>query len=220
MKRPLLVATALCLVLSALPLSAGAAKPGPSAHTVTITASLNPVLFKRATVISGKLTGTAVGGVTVTLRENPYPYTGAKAVATATTAADGSYSFSRLPGLNIKYSVMAKTKPPVTSTELLVIVSKRVSMNVSDTTPARGQRVRFSGLVAPAHNGQIVYIERRTSTGSFRSIGGTRLVDAGNGRSKYTRTLRIYRSGTYRAHVGADPDHGNGVSPRRTLVVH
>jgi hypothetical protein len=217
MKRLLIGATGLALMASSVPLATGAPR---TTHTISIGAVPNPVLFKRRTLVSGKLAGSGVGGIQVTLRENPYPFRGARNVATTTTAADGAYSFSRLPGVNIRYSVTARTRPRTNSAELLVVVRKRVSMSVSDTTPRRGQRVRFSGLVAPAHNGQVIYIERRTSTGSFRAVASTRLVDAGNGRSRYSRSFRIYRRGVYRAHVGADADHGNGIGPRRTLRVH
>ena len=96
----------------------------------------------------------------------------------------------------------------------------RVSLRLSDSTPRRGQLVRFSGSVAPAHDGRVVYIQRRTSTGAFRTVGRTTLADAGTSRSVFSRRMRVRSDGVYRARVLGDPDHETGTSATRTATVH
>jgi plastocyanin len=96
----------------------------------------------------------------------------------------------------------------------------RVTLGVSDSTPRRGQRVRFSGSARPQHDGRLVYIQKRTRRGTYRTIARTRLRDAGASRSRYSRRLRIFRGGVFRARVLGDGDHRTGTSRTRRLVVH
>lgn len=204
--------------------AAGAAPP--QGNALTLVAAPPTVIHGNTTVLSGRLTGPGNGGVTVTLEQNPFPYTGGfKDVATATTAANGDYAFAVRPTLNTRYRVSAKTAPPATSAEIQVNVRVKVTLRVGDRTPARGQRVKFSGLVIPAHDGKVAKIQRRTRTGGWRTEATATLKAAvavnGITRSRYVRRLRIRRTGTYRVRVApGDGDHLVGRSPTRKLVVH
>lgn len=209
--------------------AAGAAAPPPNTapNTVTITATPSLLTFGRATTIAGQVTGPQNAGVEVTLEENPYPYTGGfkSTGRTATTNPGGAYSIVVNPTVNTHYRVSAKTKPPVTSPEVAVTVRVKVTLRLSDRTPRAGQRVRFSGTVTPAHDGKVARIQRRTSTGAWRTVARVTLVPAtplnGVARSKFAKRLRINRSGTYRARVTpADGDHAAGSSARRRARVH
>ena len=133
--------------------------------------------------------------------------------------ATGNYSFSVRPAVNTKYRVEAKTKPPVTSAEVVVNVRPRVSLRLSDSTPARGQRVRFSGFVYPQHDGTRVSIQRRTTTGKFATVARPTLRDAGDVRSRYVRSLAVADDGVYRVRIAAHDDHIAGFSPRRSVTV-
>ena len=206
---------------------AAGAPPGNSQNAVTIAAKPTTVVFSRATAITGKVTGPNSAGVQVTLEENPYPFTaGFKATkTTATTTATGDYTLSAVPSVSTRYRVTAKTQPPATSPEVLVNVRPKVSLALSDRTPRKGQSVRFSGTVLPAHNGKVVRIQRRTSTGGWRTVASATLVATtpvnGVARSKYAKRIRIRRNGTYRVKfTPADGDHVTGYSPRRTARVH
>jgi hypothetical protein len=64
-----------------------------------------------------------------------------------------------------------------------------------------------------------VRLQRRGSGGRYRTIARTKLRDAGNDRSTYSRRLRVFRDGTYRARVPADADHLAGTSRRRRVDV-
>jgi hypothetical protein len=204
----------------------GTPKPGNSSNSVTLKAVPTTVIFGRGTTLSGKVTGPSNSGVKVTVEQNAYPFTGGfKTAGTAVTNAQGAYTLAVVPSLNSRYRVTAKTQPPVTSSEVLVNVRVKVSLKLSDSTPRRGQRVRFSGTVVPAHNGKVARIQRRTSTGGWRTIAKTSLIATtpvnGVARSKYTKRIRIFRNGTFRVRVSpADGDHVTGYSARRTARVH
>jgi plastocyanin len=95
----------------------------------------------------------------------------------------------------------------------------RVTLRVDDARPKRGQRVRFFGSVQPPHDGRVVRLQRRGSGGRYRTVARARLRDAGDTRSTYSRRLRIFRDGIYRARVPADGDHLTGTSRRRRVDV-
>ena len=170
--------------------------------------------------ISGRLTANTLAGVSVTLKAAPYPYTSFVQVATATTDVLGVYHFAQSPKLNTEYRVMAKSKAQATSTTLLVFVGTRVSLHVSTTTPAVGARVRFSGSVTPARDGQVVLIQRRSHTGTFVTVATATLLHTSTGASIYRKALRIKASGTYRVVKSHDADYAIGVSGLRRITVH
>ena len=206
----------------ALPVVAGAQKPqkppkGPG--QLTIAAKPNVVTFGRSTTVSGQLAGVPNAGVGVTLEEDAYAFGAFKPLLTKTTDANGAYSFLVVPKLNVKYRAVAKTSPRTTSAEALVLVRIRVGLRLSDSTPRRGQLVRFSGTATPAHDGRLVSIQRRTTSGSYRTVARTPLLDAGATRSRFRRRIRISRDGVYRARVTADADHATGTSGHRRARV-
>jgi hypothetical protein len=90
---------------------------------------------------------------------------------------------------------------------------------VSDKTPAKGQKVTFSGSVAPAHDGQGVLLQRRRADGSWRTVKTVLLVDTGTNVSTYSVKRTINHTGTFRVVKPADADHAQGRSPRRKLTV-
>ena len=197
-------------------------KPAKGTQAVSLDAKPNPVVFGAATTLSGRLTGGSTGGVTVRLEQDttlPLGDTFTPAGATATTAANGTYSFSVRPAQNTQYRVTAQASPPVTSAPRLVNVRIRVGFRLSDRTPSRGARVRFSGSVLPAHDGRTALIQRRSATGRFVTVARTLLRDAGDERSTYSRRIRVFRDGVYRVKVAGDADHVNGFSRRRTIDV-
>lgn len=219
------IAIALAAAAVAIPVSADAAKPpkppgGGGSTGISIRASANPVVFGRTSTFSGKLNGSA-GAVAVDIQANPYPYTGFSTIKTVTSDSKGNYNSGPLSfPVNTNVRAVARTSPTRTSTTVFVSVRKRVTLSVGDSTPARGQRVRFSGFVHPQHDGRTVFIQRRTSTGSWVTIAKPRLTDDGDARSKFSRRIRVRRDGTFRAKVSKDADHGLGISPQRTLRVH
>jgi hypothetical protein len=222
-RRISLLAMISALVLIA-PVTGVAAKPGGKpgnvASSVTIAAAPNPILYGHSVTISGKLTAKTVAGVFVTLEAAPYPYSSFVPVAMAPTDSQGGYVFAQSPKLNTEYRVMAKSKPHAASTTLLVQVRTRVSLHLSTTTPAVGTRVKFSGSVTPAHDGQMVLIQRRRLNGTFVTVASTTLLHTTTGASSYNKKVRINASGTYRVIKPHDADHATGLSGTRKITVH
>ena len=216
----------LALAAALLPAGAGA-KPTPkppagAAAAVTIAAKPTVVVFGGATALSGRVSGAKAGVVVRLEQDDSRPYGDAyKATgATATTANNGAYTFSVKPLLNTQYRVVAQAAPPVTSAATLVRVRILVGLKLSDATPRRGSLVRFSGTAFPAHDGRTVSIQKRSSTGRFITVSRTKLRDAGDAKSTYSRRLRVSRDGVYRVKIAGDTDHINGFSRVRSVRVH
>jgi hypothetical protein len=220
MKRTIGLAAAVLAAL-VLPLATSAAK-SPKSDDLTIAVKPNPVIFGQKVTVSGKLKGTLHSAVPVTLQEKPAPFTDDfEAVATATTATNGDYSFGGVkPSLNTRYRVVTTLAPPAASVEVLVPVQIKVVLRLSDYTPVAGQRVRFHGTAAPQHDGRLVYIQRQTATGKWRTVARTALRDAGTDFSKFSRSMRVRRDSTYRARVFHDADHADGTSRVKRAYVH
>jgi hypothetical protein len=221
MRRFLLIVAALAALALSLPLLAGAAKPPkPGSPDLTIGAKPDTITFGRSTTISGQLRTQDKAGKKIDLQEKPHGENAFKTIQTATTETSGAYSFTAKPGKNTRYRVIARVMPPLTSGEVDVAVRFKVSLRLSDYTPRAGQLVRFSGSVLPEHDGRIVYIQRRTSSGSFTGVARTTLRDAGTSRSVYSRRIRIGRDSVFRARVVRDADHATGTSAAKRADVH
>lgn len=202
-------------------LAEGQVPPG-GGNAVTIAAAPVSVLFGRATTISGQVTGDGADkGVEMTLQAQPAGATDFTNVATTTAAPTGAYTFTQTPLVNTRYRVEAKASPKVTSPVVAVSVRKAVSFKLSDSTPKRGSRVRFSGTVKPSHDGLFALIQKKGSGGKFRTVAKAQLKASKTaGVSKYSKRLRIRRTGVYRVRVAADADHARGTSRKRRVRVH
>jgi hypothetical protein len=195
----------------------------PATSALSIDARPNPVVFGSVTTVSGKLTGSVKAATLVRLEADataPYGDSYKLTTLTATTKANGDYSFAVKPLVNTSYRAIAQTSPNIRSAARMVRVRSLVGVRVSDSTPRRGSLVRFSGSVFPAHDGMRAQIQRRTSTGGWATVARPLLSDAGTDHSTYTRRIRIFRDGVYRVKVPADGDHVNGFSRTRSIIVH
>ncbi len=217
----------LALALAVAPAAAAQSPDKPDKpdkpSAVTLDAKPSIVVFASATTLSGRLGGGQASGVTISLEQDatrPYGDSYTPTGATAKTANSGTYSFAVKPLVNTQYRVVAQSAPPVASAAKLVRVRPRVGLSLSDTTPARGRLVRFSGSVSPAHDGRTAYIQRRSSTGRFVTVAKTTLRDAGTAKSTYSRRVRVSSDGVYRVKVLGDVDHTNGFSRMRSLDAH
>jgi hypothetical protein len=175
------------------------------------------VTWGRSTTVTGKFPGNGNSGVVVDLQADPYPFddSGFADVARSATDGNGDYRFTAAPTSHTRYRVVAKASPPVTSTAATVLVRIQVKFAVSDSTPRAGRVVRFSGTACPDHDGKVAAIQRRTSTGSYRTVARATLADTGGPCSSYARRLRIRRDDVYRVKVpSGDADHSTGTSRR------
>lgn len=197
-------------------------KPPKGTGNLTINAAPNPVLFGRSVTISGRLRGSDNSGKTIVLQHDPYPFAAEydpKPTAQTTTNASGDYSFTVKPKVNTNYRTIARIEPEARSDNQTVGVKVRITRRVSDNTPRRGQVVTFQGTVTPAHDGRTVYIQRRRSDGSWRTVATTRLKEADGDRSVYRRGVRVNRDGTYRVKTNTHADHIGNKTRRVRLDV-
>jgi hypothetical protein len=75
-------------------------------------------------------------------------------------------------------------------------------------------------MVAPAHNGKPVLIQKKTASG-YKTVARTTLLANGTATSKYSKRIKIRSRGTYRVIAESlDQDHDNGTTRSRTLRVH
>ena len=207
----------------------GHAPPGGGATTISaLDAKPTIVVFGSNTVLSGRLSGGTVSGVTVRLEvDETRPYgdaykpatTASGARITTTSDQSGRFSFTLKPAVNSQYRAVAQTSPNLTSAPRLVLVRTHVGLILSDSTPSAGSLVRFRGTVRPQHDGATAYIQRRSSTGRWSTVARTTLRDAGSVYSRYSRRIRVRSDGTYRVKVAGDADHVNGFSRTRRVDV-
>ena len=183
---------------------------------MTLAAQPTTVTSGRTVTLSGKLTGANNSGKQVTLRSDPFPFDNFDNAGTATTNAQGDYTFAQKPTVNTRYQSRSGNDE---SAIVTVLVRPSVTLRLSDSTPRRGQRVRFSGRVCPEHDGARVAIQRR-SGGRFRTVARATLKDVPNTTcSSYARRMRVRRDGTYRTVIRGHNDHATGISRRRRANV-
>jgi hypothetical protein len=213
-----LTAAAVLIVIGLLAAATGSAQKPPGQQAVTLKASANPVTFSQPLALSGSVKG-AKAGVAVTLEGHGVSAPAFSQVAATTTDAQGDFSFALRPRANTVFRATAAKTPPVQSAELTVQVRPLVGLRVSDTTPRKGQRVRFRGTIRPPHDGTVISIQRKQADGNFATVARTRLRDAGDTFSRYGRRLRVRSTGTYRTLIEAHADHAEGISRERVLTV-
>jgi lipoprotein-anchoring transpeptidase ErfK/SrfK len=211
----MLAAAVLVLVISA-----GAATAAAVAQ-LTAAASPAAVVYPGAAVVSGALAGEsgALEGAALDLFQRPAGTTAEWLPAgSATTAADGSFSFRVAPAVSTDYQVrygggagipaaQADVRLPV---QPLVILSSPQSLWL-------GGSVLLRGAVAPAHPRATVAIERRAS-GAWQPFLTVTLDDSSRFSLRWTPAeFGFYR---LRARLDADAEHDAGASASRWIIVN
>src|SRR3954452_10431071 len=207
------------LAAAAVPV-ATAAKPPKPPRNAKLNSTVKPtaITFGKFVTTTGHLTSNTAN-VPVELQADPYPFDGKWVTrGTKNTDSKGDVSFALAPDLNTKLRLQTTSAPNLTSGETAVTVAWRVGLRVSDSTPRKGQSVRFSGSVHPAHPGGTVLVQKRTASG-FKTVKSTVLKAATSTFSTYSTRLKIRSAGSYRVRIPADPSHASGVSRTRTLTV-
>jgi hypothetical protein len=215
MKRSIITTAALVpLTLVAITGAGEAAKPAPA--SLTIAADHASVKFGAGVTLSGKLSGANVAGRAVHVQEDVYPLSAFGNTGSATTNAGGDWTLAVKPTANTRYRAgSGKVDSPTVD----VMVRPAITLRLSDRTPKRGQRVRFSGQLCPEHDSVAVELQRKTSSG-WKKVASPVLADvAGATCSKYAVRKRVRSTATYRTHFNADADHAAGNSPRRRARV-
>jgi hypothetical protein len=183
---------------------------------ITIEVKPNPVVFSSPVTISGRARGAGNTGILLQSSRDRNTWT---TLQKGRTDKNGKYSFGHRPSRNTYYRVVFESNPTSGTAPLLVRVAMLVGLKASDSTPSAGQRVRFSGIVRPPHNGRRVYLQRKTATGKFVTVKRGTLSRLDSKSSRYAISIRVRSTGVYRARVLGHSDHAQGVSRERTVTV-
>jgi hypothetical protein len=213
--RLVIAATVLTVAVVLAVTSEGSAQKPPKPGATTLKTSAQQVTFSQPVALTGKVKG-AKQAVTVSLERRAANSTAFVPAGTATSDANGDFSFADQPS---KSSVYRATTGTAASPEVAVAVAPLVGLKIGDPTPHKGRRVRFKGTVRPQHDGTRVAIQRKRADGTWATVRSPLLRDAGSRYSRYSKRIRIRRSGTYRTVIAAHADHAQGVSRERTLTV-
>ncbi len=169
--------------------------------SLTAVVAPNPVVFGSPLELTGTLSGTGNAGVAVVLQANPFPYTHGfhDVTSPVPTGAAGDFSLP-VAGLLESTQLRAATaaKPTAYSPVVTELVAVRVTLHVR---PARRRGdVRLYGTVTPAEPGAGVAFERFVH-GRYVPVSGTTIRGHTGEVSRFARTVRLRRSGLYRALV-------------------
>jgi len=212
MKRTII--TTAVLVAALVP-AVDAAKPDP--RNITISAAPTTVKFGGTITLTGKLTGSNNASRPVTVEQDPFPVDTFANAGNTTTTATGDWTFLSKPSANTRYRARSGSADSKT---VDVMVRPAITLRLSDRTPARGQRVRFSGQLCPEHDTVAIALQRRFGR-TWRTLRSPVLKDiAGGACSSFAKSLRVRRDGAYRARFLGDADHVAGNSRVRRARVH
>jgi hypothetical protein len=187
---------------------------------MSLNAAANPVRPNGRTQISGTLSGTGNGDRRVVLQSNPFPFTQGFQNATDVhlTNANGTFFFPILAvPVTTQYRVLLPNVPAVQSPIVTVGVQPKVTLSAKRV---HGNTFRFRGSIRPAHDGAGIVVQRLRN-GAWVSVShGSGHARAAKGDvSKYSKRVRIRRSGTYRVFAGTN-NGANVDSNSRTVHLH
>ncbi len=158
---------------------------------LTIASSANPSIYDQPVTISGTIPGTANRTVTLLAQVGD----GAFAPVAQMTSEDGRYSFSESPTESTHYRAIAGNASSETLAQGVIYLLTPAGAPAS---VAVGSEVTFAGTIAPAHEGQLVKLERESAPGgAYSVIATTTLPASGSYSIPYTfteatsETLRI-----------------------------
>jgi hypothetical protein len=132
-------------------------------YTTSMTASTPVVTCCAASLLSGGISPTKAGEV-ITILALPYGELAATPIGTATTAADGTWSFSVRPAIQTMYTAKTSTStgPPIT-----ISVHPRVGLGYQlgvFSTKVTG------GAGSTSFAGKVVYFQRRNTSGHWVTL--------------------------------------------------
>jgi hypothetical protein len=193
---------------------------------ITVTPVFKTIVFGEPSFISGRFRhldnpdAEPVGyrGKTLTVEEAPFPFAAFTQIGSVVTDREGYFSMKVTPGLNSRYRVRS-ADPPVDSATPIIRVRLKVSLDISDLTPRRRQKITISGEASPPRDGKSVLIEcRRPGRGAFRLVARARLKDDGDVRSLYSKRLTVKNDCDFRVRLNGDAQNLPGVSGRAQEV--
>jgi hypothetical protein len=182
----------------------------------TASASPNPVIWGDTTTLAGRLSGQGIGGTTVALERQDFPFTGPfYLVGTKAASSSGSFSFKVGPIWALaRLRLTSRTTIAAVSPILEVRSALRVGLR---TRRLSGGRVRLQGSVSPRVPRGRASLQKRSPRGRWVVVRRAGVRPLRGGRSRYRFTVR--RAGTYRVVVLPRDDfaHVRGTSRERRI---
>ena len=210
MRRTFLLAA---LLLASLSVSAGAQPQ----RTLTLSGTPTTVKLGGTVTLSGKLTGSNVDGRNIRIEQDVLPLDSFSNAGSTDTNATGDFTVALKPAASARYRAKVGS---VDSNTVDISVRPAVTLRLSDRTPRRGRRVRFSGQICPEHDTVAIALQRRSSAG-WRTIARPVLVDVPNSScSSYSVRRRVRRDRAFRTRFLGDVDHSAAHSRVRRVMVH
>jgi hypothetical protein len=165
---------------------------------ITASASPNPAPWSGSTTLSGRVSGQGVGGTTVALERQDFPFSAPYyLVGTKRASSNGSFSFAVGPLWAVaRLRVTTRTTVVAASPVVEVRNALRVGLRVSRLS---GGRVRLQGAVSPAVPHGRASLQKRSPSGRWVTLRHAGVKALRGARSRYAFTVR--RRGTYRVVV-------------------
>jgi hypothetical protein len=165
---------------------------------ITASASPNPATWSGSTTVSGRISGQGVGGTTVVLERQDFPFGGPfYLVATKAAASNGSFSFKVGP-LWAMARLRLTTRTTIVAASPIVEVRNALRVGLR-ARRISGGRVRLQGAVSPAVPNGRATLQKRSPRGRWVPVRRAGVHALNGGRSRYAFTVR--RRGTYRVSV-------------------
>jgi hypothetical protein len=165
---------------------------------ITASASPNPAPWSGATTVSGRVSGQGVGGTTVVLERQDFPFSGPfYLVGTKAAASNGSFSFKVAP-LWALARLRLSTRSTIVAVSPIVEVRNALRVGLRARRISAG-RVRLQGAVSPAVPNGRATLQKRSPHGRWVRVRRAGVDPLRGGRSRYAFTIR--RRGTYRVVV-------------------
>ncbi len=172
----------------------------PSAISLDVPAP-NPALWSGSVTLTGRVSGSGVGGTPLAVERQDFPFSGPVWVPkTFSAAADGSFRVTVGPLWSAtRLRVVSRTTIKAASPTVEVGNRVRVGVRRSGGTRAR---VGLTGVISPAVPQAVVSVQRLTRFGRWASLQRSGVQAASGNRSRYAITVtRPRRAATMRVVV-------------------
>ena len=153
-------------------------------------------------------------GVTLWGREREQPYL---AIASAVTAADGSYSFDVSPVRSEEYEVRTTLGAGRVTQQLYEGVRDVVTLTVNPMSSVVGGSATFTGTVSPDKAGHAIELQQLGTDGLFHAVA-TSTVSTGSV-CQFVWTFGNSGTHTFRLHITGGPENVGGHSAPVAVAV-
>jgi subtilisin family serine protease len=200
------------------PISAQAVNGVKSAIATTATAiNYGGTITLKGSVL--RIDNKAFAGLPVQLYGRAKNVAALKLITTLKTGSTGSVSYAVKPATSSVYTMVFVGNSEMMGTrtaDISVAVAPTVSSVLSPTAIKLGKTTKFSGYVAPAHSGKLVYLQFYSAK-TWRNIASVKLTASG----AYAFGIKPAARGSfaYRVLFTADADHAQALSPQRIVKV-